>query len=93
MKMKTLQTKRHLINGKLIIGIDPSKKKHQAVVLDPKGIPLGNTFSFLSTCEGFNDELWKKLKFIVKNHSPDTLVFAIEASITFWLKTELFSKK
>jgi hypothetical protein len=37
MKMKVLQTKRHFIDGKIIIGIDPSKKKHQAVVLDPKG--------------------------------------------------------
>jgi hypothetical protein len=59
MKMKTLETKRHLIDGKIIIGIDPSKKKHQAVVHDPKGILLGNTFSFQSTYEGFNKELWR----------------------------------
>lgn len=90
MKMKTLQTKRHLIDGKLIIGIDPSKKKHQAVVLDPKGIPLGNTFSFQSTYEGFNEELWRKLSLIVKDYSPETLVFSIEASVNFWQKLGYF---
>jgi transposase len=92
MKMKTLQTKRHLIDGKIIIGIDPSKKKNQAVVLDPKGIPMGNSFSFQSTYEGFNEELWRKLKLIVKDPSPDTAVFAIEASINFWQKLSYFLK-
>lgn len=92
MKMKTLQTKRHLIDGKIIIGIDPSKKKHQAVVLDPKGIPLGNSFSFQSTYEGFNEELWRKLEFIVKGCSPDKIVFAIEVSINFWQKLSYFLK-
>lgn len=84
MNMKTLQTKRHLINGKIIIGIDPSKKKHQAVVLDPKGILLGNSFSFQSSYKGFNEELWRKLNLIVKDQSPEKIVFAIEVSINFW---------
>jgi len=74
MNMKTLQMKRHLIDGKIIIGIDPSKKKHQAVVIDPKGIPLGNSFSFQSTYEGFNQELWRKLEFLVKKPTPEKIV-------------------
>jgi transposase len=92
MNMKTLQTKRHLIDGKIIIGIDPSKRKHQAVVIDHKGIPLGNSFSFKSTYEGFNEELWKKLEFLVKKPAPEKIVFAIEVSINFWQKLSYFLK-
>jgi transposase len=90
MKMKSLQTKRHFVDGKIIIGIDPSKKKHQAVVLDPKGIPLGNSFAFKNSYEGFHEELWKKLNSIIKKHSSDKVVFAIECSINFWQKLSFF---
>jgi transposase len=85
-----LQTKRHFVDGKIIIGIDPSKKKHQAVVLDPKGIPLGNSFAFKNTHEGFHEELWKRLDSIVKKPSPEKIVFAIEGSINFWQKLSYF---
>jgi transposase len=53
---------------------------------------LGNSFSFQSTYEGFNQELWRKLKSIVNDLSPDTAVFAIEASINFWQKLSYFLK-
>jgi hypothetical protein len=84
MNMKVLQTKRHLIDDKIIIGIDPSKKKHQAVALDPKGIPMSNSFAFKNSYEGFNEELWKKLDPIIGKPSPDRVIFAIEVSINFW---------
>ena len=38
MSFKSLQEKRQFVNGKYIAGIDPSKAKHQAVVIDPNGI-------------------------------------------------------
>ncbi len=90
MKMKSLQTKRHFVDGKIIIGIDPSKKKHQAVVLDPKGIPMGNSFAFKNTFEGFHDELWKRLDSLIKKPSPEKIIFAIEGSINFWQKLSYF---
>jgi len=40
MKLQNLEMKRHYISDKFIIGIDPAKNKHQAMVLDPKGIPV-----------------------------------------------------
>jgi len=92
MNMKVLQTKRHLIDGKIIIGIDPSKKKHQAVALDPKGIPMSNSFAFKNSYEGFNEELWKKLDPIIGKPSPDRVIFAIEVSINFWQKLSYFLK-
>jgi transposase len=90
MKMKSLQTKRHFVDSKIIIGIDPSKKKHQAVVLDAKGIPLGNSFTFKNTYEGFHEELWKRLDSLIKKSSSENLVFAIEVSINFWQKLSYF---
>jgi len=93
MKMKSLQTKRHFVDGKIIIGIDPSKKKFQAVVLDPKGIPAGNTFSFKNTYEGYHIELWQKLDSIIKKQPTEKVVFAIEASINFWQKLCFFLSK
>ena len=70
---EVLQTKRHFVDGKIIIGIDPSKKKLQAVALDPKGIPMGNSFSFKNTYEGFNEELWQKARFHHQKPSRKTL--------------------
>jgi len=32
------------------------------MVLDPKGIPMGNSFSFGHTYNGFYFKLWQKLK-------------------------------
>ena len=42
MNSKYLETKRHFINGKTIVGIDPAKKNHQAVIIDSIGVPIGS---------------------------------------------------
>ncbi|HGE72398.1 TPA: hypothetical protein ENX78_16275 [Candidatus Poribacteria bacterium] len=39
-----LQNKRHLIDGKNIVGIDLAKFKHQAAVIDPAGNLIGKSF-------------------------------------------------
>jgi len=59
-------------------------------VLDPKGIPAGNTFSFKNTYEGYHIELWQKLDSIIKKQPTEKVVFAIEASINFWQKLCFF---
>ena len=38
-------TKLQLIAGKYIVGIDPAKAKHQAVLLDPSGLQIGKSFA------------------------------------------------
>jgi len=57
MKLQNLETKRHFISDKFVIGIDPAKNKHQAMVLDPKGIPVGKSFAFQSSYNGFHFKL------------------------------------
>jgi transposase len=86
MNSKSLETKRHFINGKTIIGIDPAKKKHQAIIIDPVGVPIGNTFKFNNSFNGFHLELFHKLNSYISELSPDNVVFAVEISINLWQK-------
>ena len=80
-----LQKKRRLIDGKIIVGIDPAKAKHQAAVIDPTGDQVGKSFSFDVSTQGYTTTLWQKLLQIVPNCNPDTTDFAIETSCNLWI--------
>ncbi len=84
MQTRQLQTKRRFIQGKTIIGIDPAKGKHQAALLDKDGLPIGKSFSFATTYQGFHHRLWKQLGKHLPSYEPDALVFAIETSCALW---------
>ena len=86
MNSKSLEVKRHFINGKTIIGIDPAKKNHQAVIIDSIGVPIGNTFKFSNSFNGFHQELFNKLNSHIPGLSPANAVFAVEISINLWQK-------
>jgi transposase len=79
-----LQTKRHFVADKIIIGIDPAKRKHQAVVLNPTGLQMGTDFSFKNSHDGFHVELWKKLPALGVAPNPEKIIFAIELSCNLW---------
>jgi len=86
MNSKSLEVKRHFIKDKIIIGIDPAKKKHQAVILDTAGIPVCNSFKFTNNYQGFNSNMWKIIKTHIKDLNPNNVVFAVEISINLWQK-------
>ena len=86
MNSKSLEVKRRFIKDKIIIGIDPAKKKHQAVILDTAGIPICNSFKFTNTYQGFNSYMWKIIKTHINVINPDKVVFAVEISINLWQK-------
>lgn len=86
MNSKSLEAKRHFINGKTIIGIDPAKKKHQAFIIDSIGVPIGSTFKFNNSFNGFHQELFNKLNSYLPDLSPGKVVFAVEISINLWQK-------
>ncbi len=75
-------SKQQLIAGKYIIGIDPAKTKHQAVLIDPSGLQIGTSFAFDVTYEGYTDTLSKKVTLLLPKCNPDNKVFAIETSCT-----------
>jgi transposase len=85
MKSAQLQQKRTLINGKVIVGIDPAKTKHQAAIIDTHGVQLGKSFSFDVSLDGYTRTLWQKLTHMLPTCSRQTTVFAIETSCNLWL--------
>jgi transposase len=84
MNHSRLSLNRSLIAGKLIIGIDPAKDKHQAAVLDTHGSQIGSSFSFPTTHTGYGEKLWQGLSKIIKTWEPEELVFAIETACNLW---------
>jgi len=86
MKLQNLKMKRHFVSDKFVVGIDPAKQKHQAMILDPKGIPVGKSFSFKSSYNGFHFMLWQKLNALPVALNPENTAFAVEISINYWQK-------
>lgn len=90
--MRKLQQRRALVEGRWIIGIDPAKARHDAVVIDPYGLPVGRSFSFAHNLNGFNAHLWKRLEDRVPHFAgagrralAERVVFAIETSCNLWV--------
>ena len=69
MNQEKLRQRRTLVEGKVIIGIDPAKKKHQAALVDESGIQLGSSFSFPVSHEGFEMILWSTTRRRREEHS------------------------
>jgi transposase len=84
--------KQQLIAGKYIIGIDPAKAKHQAVLIDPSSLQIGKSFAFDVTYEGYTQTLWKKVTILLPNCNPDNTVFAIETSCNLWMTLAFYLK-
>jgi transposase len=78
-------SKQQLMSGKYIIGIDPAKAKHQAVLIDPSGLPIGKSFAFDVSYEGYNVTLWHKITLLFPLCNTDNTVFAIETSCNLWM--------
>jgi transposase len=86
MNTKVIEEKRHFVHNKIIIGIDPAKQNHQAIVINELGIPYCKSFTFNNSFKGFNEELWLKLRKVLKEIDPQKVVFSIEISINLWQK-------
>lgn len=81
---QALEDKRRAIAGKIIIGIDPGKASHQAVVLDEHGFQIGKPFSFAQSYAGYHHTLLQKLSKIIPENTDHEGVFAIERSCNLW---------
>lgn len=82
-KFQALQTKRQYIHGKIIIGIDPAKHKHQAIILEQEGDILQKSFTFQNTRRGY-ENLIKKVKQNKHQFNKDDYVFAVETACNLW---------
>lgn len=86
MQFNSLQMKRQFVSGKFIVGIDPSKEKYDAAVIDQQGLLQGKTFTFQNTQEGLQKQLWNCINERIINLSKENSIFAIEAACNLWQK-------
>jgi len=84
MNHQRLQTQREALAGKIVIGIDPAKDKHQAAVVDAHGNQRGSSFSFPVSATGYGETLWRNMAKVVPNCNVQNVVFAIETACNLW---------
>jgi transposase len=82
MKNSTAKRLAQVPQGYLMIGIDPHKKKHAAVVMDEKA-SIHQKFKINNSKSGF-EELLKKLEVDVTKSDSSGMIFAIESGTHFW---------
>jgi hypothetical protein len=78
------QTQREAIAGKIVIGIDPAKDKHQAAVVDAHGNQRGASYSFPVSATGYGETLWGNMAKVVPSCNAQSVVFAIETACNLW---------
>lgn len=83
-RTKKMQENGHRISGKTIIGIDPAKNKHQAVILRPDGSVCGRSFSFETNHTGFTETLPRRIEQRLVTPEDTDVVYAIEGSCALW---------
>ena len=91
-KFKALETKRQFITNTYIVGIDPGKKTHHAVIIDAQGMRCGNPISFSNSRRGYYN-LLDKVKQQTLESNVNNIVFAIESSCNLWLTLLYFLKE
>jgi transposase len=91
-RVRKLQQRRALVEGRFIVGIDPAKERHDAVIVDPGGIPVGRSFSFKQSFTGLSHDLWQRISLQVpelaglpRSELQERLIFAIENSCNLWI--------
>lgn len=81
---RSYQEKRSKAADKIIIGIDPGKTRHHAVIINATGIPTGKAFSFSVNYDGFRKRLWEEINKQIVEYTSSDLLFAVEASCNLW---------
>lgn len=72
-----LQAQREHLAGKIVIGIDPAKDKHQAAVVDAHGNQRGASFSFPVNATGYGETLWRNIAKVLPSCNTHDVVFAM----------------
>lgn len=67
MNHQRLQARREALAGKVVIGIDSAKDKHQAAVVDAQGNQRGSSFSFPVSATGYGETLWRYMAKLVRS--------------------------
>ncbi len=81
-RTQKMQENGQRLQGKTIIGIDPAKNKHQAVILRPDGSVCGRSFSFETNHTGFTETLPQRIQQRLTTPEETEVVYAIEGSLS-----------
>jgi transposase len=84
MNHQRLQAQREQLAGKIVIGIDPAKDKHQVAVVDTHGNQRGSSFSFSVSANGYGETLWRNIAKVIPSCNVHDVVFAIETACNLW---------
>jgi transposase len=84
MNHQRLQQQREQLAGKIAIGIDPAKDKHQAAVVDAHGNQRGASFSFPVSAAGYGEALWRNIAKVIPSCNVRDVVFAVETACNLW---------
>ncbi len=84
MNHQRLHAQREALAGKVVIGIDPAKDKHQAAVVDAHGNQRGASFSFPVSASGCGETLWRNIAKLMPSCNTQEVVFAIETACNLW---------
>jgi len=84
MNHQRLQVQREQLAGKIVIGIDPAKDKHQAAIVDAHGNQRGASFSFPVNAVGYGEVLWRNIAKLIPSCNVRDVVFAIETACNLW---------
>lgn len=84
MNHQRLQALREALAGKIVIGIDPAKDKHQAAVVDANGNQRGASFSFPVSATGYTEVLWRNIAKLIPSCNAQNVIFAIETACNLW---------
>ena len=90
MNQEKLRQRRVLVDGKILIGIDPAKRNHQAALVGTDGVQIGASFSFPVNNNGFEIILWKNIAKHLPMCNPNTVLFAVETSCNLWQTLAFF---
>lgn len=82
MKNNTARKIRQIPSGYLLVGIDPHKKKHAAVIMTQDYV-VRSKFKFSNSREGFEDSL-KRTRMEMLKQDCRGVMFAIETASHYW---------
>lgn len=89
MNHQRLQQQREQLAGKIVIGIDPAKDKHQAAVVDAHGNQRSASLSFPVSAAGYGEMLWRNIAKVIPSCNAQSIVFA-SATLRLMRKASLW---
>ena len=91
-RVKRRYERLQFIQDKIVVSIDPGKKRHQVMVFSPNRVPMGQSFKVFNEGQGFA-YLMKRIHQYAQQVDHQGILFAIEPSAHYWLPVAYYLHK